>query len=969
MSTPDVLAELLIRNLQGVISDRLRPEEDMNIEFEARIFTSKERLEDETRFVVKELHWNNLHQALKAQGLREVHSTIRNIGFFLKPDRFRIIEEEGVLSFHSEQKYPFFSYDDELSWSRYSISGEKTISSVQLGKNVPRYVLLRGIQEPGKNLEEEGEEFLKIVEGNVSKWERSLHSSRHERFLKRTSYYPVSDRFRSLARIDMSEVFDGSGQSHYEVEIEMLNVASNYLRAKEFILFCQKIVALFRGTDTFYNRFVHQTLCTMINANATLKSTISSTQVTNKISNAYVDKRIFNQVRTLKKDDLVSGGIVNGKVEYGALLKTDGFGFTLVFSSLGIWLIAPPYTYNLISPTALFRNEDLTVLQGELIPKERRRRAIDREFKYVYQLFDVLYLRGVDVRTVYLPDRLEAARDYLDTIRLENVLDKLLRIYMKGATLISGPGDFFAINKRLLLEVDNPNSDFVYEGIIWNPWNTAYFIDIDVDLENSARSLANKAEIVKWKDASLTTIDFRYSIVNGEKMLMATEWEETSPGENVPKDVPFRGDARYPFNQATMVDWQSLEDNNVLPGSIGEYTYDRAKKQFVWMRDRSEKAHPNTNETVAIPNWQEINFPITREAITGESFQLMFYYHLRIKTKLMNEGSETLLDLGAGQGGIIWRWGRYKRIVAVEPNPNHRLEFIRRADLAGLTVIPEDGVLPPSDERFIILIAGTAQETERIQAQVKRIAPQGVNCVSLLDVGTFLWQTPEVLNASMATIQNCLAPGGKFVWKMMNGDLVRALPQIQEATASARNVEDSIHYGNFELRYNVEAGELNKKVKVYIPEGITTEGQDDGMQTEWLTSVEEMYKFFPEKDYEYGDRNLCNEEAFMPSDSQLLSQLFEYGVIRKRGSTLKQKEPEKPAEESETRVMRKPGRVAPATRTGIKAQILNRNTPSTAAQAKPAMSVKREPVKRIQARKTEPVKINAGEDVLKLDDI
>jgi hypothetical protein len=270
---------------------------------------------------------------------------------------------------------------------------------------------------------------------------------------------------------------------------------------------------------------------------------------------------------------------------------------------------------------------------------------------------------------------------------------------------------------------------------------------------------------------------------------------------------------------------------------------------------------------------------------------------------------------------------------------------MRRCQIAGLPVVGEDDPLPPTG-RFVILVAAKAEETKRIKRQVDRIDPEGVDVVSLLDVGTFFWESEEILNNSFNTVKQCLAPGGKFVWKMMNGDLVRSLPQVQET----RDGASKIQYGEFTLDYAIKNGTLDKEVFVYIPEGITSEGQDDGRQREWLTSVDEMYGLFPKVEYEYMSRTIDTEETFLPENSKKLSALFEHGVLKKKEPAGKA-EPKRtrPAQDKETvTVQRGMPTKRGAARGAMRGQILGRSSVQDKVLGRTTT-----PKPKIQTKKTE----------------
>lgn len=889
------------------------------LEVESRFYSTKNGYRSSTYAP----HYVNIENFMKTSGFPSTTKHIYSVGFHNYTIRFRA--ERGSPSYLIEDKIALPPVEDELSWMRFGFSSEMPMKRVYFdGEYTPEIInededqeastfsinprrrklidytvpkisfeerkLSAPEQSPAKTVthltreitDEEWEARMNIIRNDAKLHKGPFRTNLVERYIERTSY-----TIRGKYLVELSKV-KVEGNIHYEVEVELLQPEQSLSSIPEYILICRKLMARFRGTDIFYDKFVYENFCALVNMNC---MTTASEDAQSQVAVFGVSKKIFNQVRTVKKGDLVTEGIVlNKNAVYGAALKTDGYAMALVFCCLGVWLFRPPYTYNLIERTNIFPDREITILDGESIPVEHRNFEDDKKVKYIFECFGAIRIQGFDVRRANLVERQSIAQRYVNSIFLEGDFRNKLEVCFKKVRSFRSPEEFFEVNKLMLALPRR----FTTDGLIYTPINLPYWISVDVDTASPSRTVKTDPEILKWKNPLDTTIDFRHVVIKDVDYLYVSDWnaEAAAVPTNersvfVPKEAAFLGNEMYPLNQRTQVDWEQVRRESI-PGSIGEYAFKDGK--FFYVRDRNEKDSPNSILT-ATANWSEINMPITEKAIAGENFQLMFFYHGALKGEMMNKGHKTLLDIGSGKGGVLKYFYQYDRIIAAEPNKEHRIEFVRRCGLQGLEVYSLEDPLPETG-RFVLLINAKAQDTSIIKKAVERVSPGGVNLVSLMDVGTFLWESPEILKSSIETIQSCLAPGGKFVWKMMNGDLVR---HVIPKSSKKKSGEYHLKYGSFDLKYTTNKGDIESRVEVLIPEGITTEGDaEEGYQTEYLTSVDEMLAMFPSPEYTVDSRNICNEEEFMPPASKNLSALFEYGVISKAALIKTTKVPGRP---------------------------------------------------------------------------
>lgn len=847
-----MLAETLVKLLtKKVLSVSSQMEsstsfQSSTVELESRLYSNHNKYE------VSPGHWENLSVALKEMNKRSEITEIVSVSVDGYSDRIRLTyHEDGNVSIEKEAKYKLNPIDVDLGhWTRYSISVERPITNLDEGAT--------------EDMLEEQKQELILKRKSLSR----------ERVIKRTRYW-----IRNYIVVDMSVATEDEKQN-LEIEVELIDAHKNIDRIPEFITISRKVMALMRGTTYLYNSTIIETLSTMVNMQLPAKS--STENIESEVYRYNIDRAIFNNVRTIKKEDVVLGGIIGSgirNISYSVCHKTDGQRSFLIFSPLGVWICWPPLIYNLIDPT-LSITDSLSIFDGEMIPREQREDKSGPRF--VFEIFDALMVESKDIRQLDHEQRLRTCSAFFYSVEKSNVMPSNLEVTFKKMYTITSPEQFFYTVKMLL----DSASEYRYstDGLLFTPYNYHYWTGVDINNADKKRNLTTTPEIVKWKSQELTTIDFRYSIVDGYDTLMVAEVE----GEET-KEYPFRGTLRYPFDQRTMIDWEQVKDRGLMIGAIGEFSWNGSK--YVFRNLRNDKQYPNTGTTVAEHNWEEVNSPLTAEAITGENFQFMFFEHNRIKSEMLSYGSRSILDIGAGRGGIIWRLRNFDVVIAVEPNASHREEYVKRATMAGYLVIGPDDPIPrpikidgvEKVQKFVVLIEGKAEDTDKIKEQVFRVTPNGVNTVSLIDVATFLWKDKETLTKSMNTVKECLAPGGVFLWKMMSGDRVRRLISPQHCRDAVKG-NGELSYGNFKLKYRVIKDDVDKKVKIYIPEGITTEGDaEEGWQEEWLTSPDEMIKNYFSEGYKETLRKVADAEYFMNQNSRKLSKLYEYGVVKKDG--------------------------------------------------------------------------------------
>lgn len=365
----------------------------------------------------------------------------------------------------------------------------------------------------------------------------------------------------------------------------------------------------------------------------------------------------------------------------------------------------------------------------------------------------------------------------------------------------------------------------------------------------SDRKLSRHPDICKWKFPERLSIDF-LAVDTGEGIRLYSGSSEKKGQRDL-----FVGTSRFPFDYSTMLipTHPPLKDNE----SIIEYQWDYTNKWLYPFKPRPEKSGPNRTEVVA-DNWDSINQPITKDDITGVSLGLMFRYHGDISWKLHGGVSgEYLLDFGSGRGGQAAKWkeGKYKRVIAIEPEKKYLIELRKR--IAGLGI-----------EDMVYVYEGSGQDTEQITEVVRRETNGAmVDVITAINSLTFFWESIPLLTRLCATINNCARPDCKFVWMMLDGERVRQMLE----PALGGDTTNQLVFGNATI--TAERSDNNKLTgKVVVDFGTELVGKI----TEWLTRTSDLGQLLINCDW--SDYHVADANGFMPKHARILSSLYSYGT-------------------------------------------------------------------------------------------
>lgn len=631
-------------------------------------------------------------------------------------------------------------------------------------------------------------------------------------------------------RLDLTRVTQTGGKITHELELECIsrhNIVENLNKAYELVFSLMSEGGMFYTTDEASNviEFVNRTMLDFNDIKT--KNLFPESEARSKIS--YYP---FPRPRNIKHKDLKYSAIVGGKDSYSCTYKADGEHKLLVFDRMGTWLVNPP---NFITLVDRF-NYDLEglILEGELIPIEKRRVKDNRQF--VFYVYDCISVPdGGNITQLELTHRMQYAQSYCDMIRDEDVLPNMT-IKTKSYVGLTPDNFFIVINDVLDGE---SNAEYVTDGLIFVP-NTGPYNSFSGSLPYYDRILSKHPDIVKWKPTDKLTIDFLVKkISRGYELYVSEGRNKLALFSNVPE--------------------VGHEIGNIPDGSIVELGWNDGVP--VMHRIRDDKTLPNSKD-VAEATYKDILNPITEDMIRGRGFKLLRSYHNDIKgnlfnyaiNKLSNKNNKILLDLGSGRGGDIAKWKNFDKIIAVEPNDDNIQELKRRLQVFHM------------EDKVIIIKAG-AQDTDIIRDVMTEHGISSVSCISSMLSLTFLWENGHVNPNLLRTIDELLEPNGYFIYLVMDSDHVR---ELFRPVFKTRDLDlNKIDFGPAKLEWRG-----NDKIHVHIDDSIVTE------QDEWLVKLDDLVFGLP--NFTEERRVRADKELLLPFNERMFSSLFTYGAYQKK---------------------------------------------------------------------------------------
>lgn len=725
-----------------------------------------------------------------------------------------------------------------------------------------------------------------------------------------------------ISNVLASEVTDDNDElSGYEVEVEMTKPCS-LDKVDNYILGVVYVMKLMNGTENLYTVDLKNEIIYMINVNVITSDTDIRDKDGNplKPSKYYIDRRILTEARAVNIDDFKMGALIDpvwnigGKKVVGKMTATHKtHGNRKIFAvsrKKGVWIIYPPYEYNLLIPPEKLprsigdEDHSITIMDCELIPESRRRYEYGApKVKYWLQVLDILFSYGNNVQHNDFITRINLARNTRDNLEKKGYIPKNLVVsikeYYRGWDSVD---QFFDVMSGMLAVRNNLPYDA--DGLMFIPVNHKYMI-YNWDIKSKDRILSNIPDVIKWKPAEDTTIDFRL-LHSPQGLRLECEGRKRDENGN-PVMVIFTGKSDRPFNYDTMLMKSHPLTDNITEKIIVEYAWKFKKEPMdqklnIGGKDilvnlprgnylypiilRPEKSGPNRID-VAKRTWDAIMYPIIGEDICGTGTGLMTRYHNEIKSNIFMQssmnlfGRKVILDIATGYGGDVGKMKKagYDFIICVEPDED--------IDLTKIALPPEERedklselesrlINSGYDESTYRIINAKGQDTDKIFSVVDEVTGgEGVDTISIMLGLTFFWDNIESINSLANTINKCLKPGGKLIWMTLDGEAVRQIFRPEFGGLKYKELE----FGRVKIEPEfIDVKDDNGEVIDEDLSGkiVTTFPGIVGKQVEYLVIVSDLEQLL--NDFTFNTREFANKNSFMPEELRVLSKLYSYGI-------------------------------------------------------------------------------------------
>ena len=717
-------------------------------------------------------------------------------------------------------------------------------------------------------------------------------------------------RLRSQGK-NTKDVIDA--EDTYEVEVEMQKPCT-VDKVPGFLNGLTYIFKMLYGTENLYTVSTRENLNYLVNCNCIM----SDSEIKGKDGKPllparnYIDRRIFTEARNIKIEDLNMGAMIGAKWQLadGTIIagkmtctdKTHGKRSSLIICEYGVWIVFPPYDYNLIVPSNKLPRglkTNLYIFDCESIPNENRRfDNMAPSSKYWLEILDILFSDGKNVQRNDLITRMKVAKVIHIDLKAKGYFPPSLTVTDKDMTRSwSNVDEFFDVVSGMIARRDR--LPYETDGLMFIPVNHKYMI-YNWDMNPKLRVLSNAPDIVKWKPPEDTTIDFKlYRTQEGLRLL--NEGLKRDKDDNSVMEV-FKGSTSREFDYQTMLMQSHPLTDSISDQVIVEYAWKfqdepldqririgiqdelvtLPKGNYLYpVRLRLDKSGPNRVD-VADANWNAIMYPIKTEDISGLSMGLMTRYHNDIKMELYmsTQGNKVLLDLGSGNGGDVGKWKKsgYTTIIAVEPDEEINLtleEDTRKSKISEITRRLESSGYNKSQYR---VLNNKAQDSDVISKVVNEVTNgRGVDTISLMLSLSFFWENVDYIKSLAKTIELCLKPGGTLIWLTLDGTRVRQI--FQPAFGGLRYKQ--LEFGPVSITPEIVIDDSDPHNSEVMTGKLTTVFPGIvGKQIEYMVVITDLLQLLP--DLEEIDRKFASSNQFMPEESRKLSKLYSYGIWKRK---------------------------------------------------------------------------------------
>lgn len=431
---------------------------------------------------------------------------------------------------------------------------------------------------------------------------------------------------------------------------------------------------------------------------------------------------LVSRPRDLLKTDITKpNSILKG---FTASIKADGVQYFLIIYKYGVWLMNQKGEKMRVGPLDdKFRELKGSIFAGEYIVREKLKEGTKFEFLAFFLPFDTISYKGKSVVDNNYLDRVS----YFSDIKGTEIVSKGVNILKIGEKKIFDLGEdsdsFYKGFRECYLE--KKNIIYQEDGYILTPKYSPYVAN-GQNRPKRERTLARFLDVCKWKPVEKRSMDFL--VMGGKIHTYERKRNQVFQGLTYSLDFP-----------------ESLE------GKIVEFfpVFEDESISLKPERIRDDKTFPNKTETVLeiVKSYTEFN-PITEKTLLGKDTNLMREFNNNfIKSKLINDLEGYIVDIGAGKGGDLAKFGynsKIRKVLSVEPNKEFSTEFKRRLSLSKFK------------NKFYLLEETKGEDSETIIQGMRDAFPEDFGdqkmTITFMISMSFFWSTEENLAKLANTI-------------------------------------------------------------------------------------------------------------------------------------------------------------------------------------------------------------------------
>ena len=547
---------------------------------------------------------------------------------------------------------------------------------------------------------------------------------------------------------------------------------------------------------------------------------------------------LFSKARDLEYRDLTHDGILQ---PFTISAKADGKTAFLYFNEIATYLVyVNSGEFFKIAPLDKKLSNSLFV--GEIIESEKLKKHIQEEFLFLP--YDCLRFQNEDIRY----------SNYLVRYKIcQKLYNKVFgNLLIQQKKLITYQTDTASFNQAIIdIYKSFSKLDYQTDGIILTPINSPYVTAGQLNSykknKNPDRVLSKYLDVIKYKLPDDLTIDF----------LAKEDGPHTNKGL-------FKGTKLYP------VEDYSFQIPKEMIGDVVEFKPHQEADKIIYKFERNRtkddgKKKPN-NFRVAETLWRLRHNPIELSVLEGRDIKLMRKYHNQIKSRIIENLSGYVVDIGSGNGADMPKYLKNRKIkdaLFIEPNPEFLEEFKRRK----------------SQERLYgkeyRLIKGGGEDTALIIQNIEEALLPKMDKKDNLNINmmislSFFWKDKQFLKSLANTI---LSIKDLYYQKDLQGDVYFNFLTIEghhlKKLFSERG--NQIKLNNIYIRKVSD-----NEVFINIKESKTVKDQ-----TEYFVYLEQLFDLIDfEKVYLKELKNDNPSDYILSKNEEIYSSLFVYGSTK-----------------------------------------------------------------------------------------